>query len=360
MLLHNEVAIASAGSGKTHRLIEEALADPHAQVLIVTYTRENLDEIEKRLWSAAGTSDHNVISMSWFEFLLRECIKPYQSFRTEILSIRSINFDWKNHIGPKEVDFRKFYVDAGNNIYRDRVSQLACSLDDISGGKVINRLAECFDAIFIDEIQDLAGYDLDLLARIMKSSIRVIAVGDPRQSVYLTNLSGRNRQYRNADVIRWIKEQEKVGLLKLTTQSVSYRCNQEICDYADALFPKLPKTKSENTASVAHSGVHLVKVSDLDAYRLTFSPQELRWDVRSKTAITSAMNMGEAKGTTFDRVLIHPTNTITKSIENGAGLAKGARTKFYVAVTRARHSVGIVTSTHQTKSNLSFWEPSSF
>src|SRR5689334_23030018 len=88
----NEVVIAAAGSGKTKRLIDEALADRSKRVLIVTYTRENLREIESRLWKAAGTEPHQVISMTWFEFLLREVVKPYQAYKTDILRIRSINF----------------------------------------------------------------------------------------------------------------------------------------------------------------------------------------------------------------------------------------------------------------------------
>lgn len=86
----NEVVIAAAGSGKTRLLIENALADRTKRVLITTYTRENRREIGRRLWEAAGSDPHQTTVKSWFEFLLRECVKPYQAYKTGILSIHSI------------------------------------------------------------------------------------------------------------------------------------------------------------------------------------------------------------------------------------------------------------------------------
>lgn len=49
------------------------------------------------------------------------------------------------------------------------------------------------------------------------------------------------------------------------------------------------------------------------------------------------------KGLSFDRVLIYPTGPIVKWLkDNKADLAPTSRSKFYVAITRARYSVGIV------------------
>jgi|SRR5680860_447083 len=300
--------------------------------------------------------------MSWFEFLLREGVKPYQAYKTNILSIRSINFQVRRGNVPalryaRKDDFHQYYTDAGLNLYQDVVSDLVCALDQASGGKIVARLANCYDAIFIDEIQDLAGPDLDLLIRLMDSDLRVLGVGDPRQSVYVTNTANRNRQHRRAAIMGWIETQVKRGRLTTQALSDSYRCNQVICDFADALYPDMPATTSKNGETPADMGAHLVNIDHLEAYRATHAPQELRWDKRSKWASNTALNMGEVKGMSFDRVLIHPTGTITASIEKGADLAPATRAKYYVAVTRARHSVGIVTEKSTTKSQLTFWKP---
>ncbi len=353
----NEAVIAAAGSGKTERLIEEALADADARVLVTTYTRENLSEIDARLWKASGTRTHKVTVMSWFEFLLRDAIKPYQGYKTEILSLRSINFETQPPRYARESSFQQYYIDSASNVYRDRVSALACKLDDLSDGRVVSRLVSCFGLILIDEIQDFAGYDLELLERLLRSRTRILAVGDPRQAVYLTNNSAKNSGMRRANIINWIEAQKKAGVLNISHLTESFRCNQQICDYADALYPDMPGTTSKNTTIVRDMGIHLVHVDDLDSYRQAHNAAELRWDKRNKLALPSAMNFGEVKGKTFDRVLIFPTKTITAYIESGDDLVQGARAKLYVAVTRARHSVGIVTTTKKTNSGLSYWTP---
>ena len=76
MALANEAIIAAAGSGKTERILNGALANPAAKSLIVTYTTENLREINSRLWTKAGGQPSNVTTMTWYEFLVRHGVKP--------------------------------------------------------------------------------------------------------------------------------------------------------------------------------------------------------------------------------------------------------------------------------------------
>ena len=55
------------------------------------------------------------------------------------------------------------------------------------------------------------------------------------------------------------------------------------------------------------------------------------------------MNFGQSKGLEFKRVLIYPTKPFIEWIkDSNSELAPTSRSKFYVAITRARHSVGIV------------------
>jgi DNA helicase-2/ATP-dependent DNA helicase PcrA len=360
----NEIVVAAAGSGKTAYLVEEAFADLSKRILITTYTRENLREIQTRVGIAGHGRDHNVQTMSWFEFLLRHCVKPYQGYKTQILRIHSINFSTRRSAVPgllyaKKSDFDTYYVDGNDDLYQDVVSDLACAIDSESQGKVISRLADCFDAILIDEIQDLAGPDLDLLERLFDSQIEVTAVGDPRQAIYATNTSNRNRQLRRSGIIDWLEQQVKAGRITVGARSESYRCNQKVCDFADALYPELPATTSRNLQVAPDMGVHLVHVDHLVAYRTTHSPQELRWDKRAKRANAAALNMGEVKGMAFDRVLVHPTGPITKYVETGEPLPEVSKAKLYVAITRARHSVGILTEASKTTSSLMYWAPDS-
>ena len=55
------------------------------------------------------------------------------------------------------------------------------------------------------------------------------------------------------------------------------------------------------------------------------------------------MNFGDSKGCTFDRVIIYPTAPMLKWLLNHENLLEGqSKSKLYVAVTRAKYSVGIV------------------
>lgn len=353
----DEVVIACAGSGKTTFLLERALADPSKRALIVTYTNENFREINSRLWKASGGEQNHVETMTVFEFLLRECIKPYQTYKAGIGQIRSVNFDTERSRYTKKDDFEKYYLDRSGNVYRDVVSDLACVLNSASGGRVIARLEAIYDKILIDEMQDLAGWDLDLVKLLLDSSIDVTLAGDPRQSVYFTNQSTKNKNKKGASIVDWIDERVQAGDCKKSEHTHSYRCVQAICDFADALFPSLPATTSQNGEATGHDGVFLVAESNLEAYRAAFDPQELRWDKRSKTAGPKAKNLGQVKGLTFTRVLIHPTGPITKYVEDDAPLADGSVSKFYVGVTRARQSVAILTDKETTTSGLPFWTP---
>lgn len=354
--------IAAAGSGKTQRLICMSLADPSRRVVVVTYTRENLREIESRLWQAGAGIEHGVTAVTWFEFLLRDGVKPYQTYKTEVGRIRSINFTVRRQDEPglryvPKSNFGRYYLDPGDNVFQDAVSDLACLLDDASGGKVIARIAACYDAVFVDEMQDLAGYDLVFLERLMKAGVPVLVVGDPRQSVYSTNTAPRYRQYRRSAIVKWIADQEAAGLLKVETLTVCHRCNQAICDFADALFPDLPQTTSTNATVVDDLGVYLIDPRDLEAYQAAYSPQELQWNRLSHVDSQSVLNFGQVKGTGFDRVLIHATTPMTDYIASGVALAGQARDKFYVAITRARHSVAIVPKRRITTSSLRYWTP---
>lgn len=56
-------------------------------------------------------------------------------------------------------------------------------------------------------------------------------------------------------------------------------------------------------------------------------------------------NFGESKGKTFDRVIIYPTEDMEKWVYNNKlKLAYSTRAKFYVAITRAKFSVAIISN----------------
>ena len=70
------------------------------------------------------------------------------------------------------------------------------------------------------------------------------------------------------------------------------------------------------------------------------------------------LSMGNSEGLTFDRVLIYPTKDMLKWIDNNSYTLKPqTRSKFYVALTRARYSSAIVCNDERIINNNSMAVP---
>lgn len=338
----NRAVIAAAGSRKTQYIIDKALAAPaDRRVLITTYTRENCDQIMRRLREAGGCIPQNVSVLGWFTFLMNQAAKPYQSAITgQIDHARSLNFEGKHPIGvPRSIPLR-YYFDRNGDFYRDGVAEFAVRADDTTGGRVIRRLEALYDEVYIDELQDLAGYDLEFLDLLFASRVQVTAVGDPRQYTYVTNQSTKNKKYRGCAMVDWLGERSASCVVEERTES--WRCNQKICDWADALYPDLPRTTCRNLEPTGHDDVVLLAREDVRVYVEKHQPTILRWDKRADTMELPARNIKASKGCTFDRVLIFPTEPIRKYLKTHDHSALKSKEALYVAVTRAKYSVAFV------------------
>jgi ATP-dependent DNA helicase UvrD/PcrA len=340
----NRAVIAAAGSGKTEYIIGRALEVPTSQrVLITTYTRYNCDQIFGRIQTANGCTPPHVCVQGWFSFLINQAARPYQSSVTgEIDFVKALNLKANRPQGIARANWRNYYFDPNGDFRPEGVSEFACQANEATGGRVIRRLEALYDEIYIDEFQDLAGYDLEFLDLLFASKIRVTAVGDPRQHTYRTNRSRKNKQYKGHTMLDWLER--RAGTCEIEHRTESWRCNQAICDWADALYPELPKTTSRNQARTGHDEVVLLAQDDVPVYREKFNPTILRWNRKTNTLGLPAMNIGVSKGSTFDRVLIFPTKPMLQYIKSGDPDALAAREHLYVAVTRARHSVAFVVS----------------
>ncbi len=99
------------------------------------------------------------------------------------------------------------------------------------------------------------------------------------------------------------------------TLNHSWRCCQEICDYASKIASEYLKMNSKNTEQVQTKGIFLIRPDDRDTFLRSYSDiVQLRWDKRTKGIIEDlkCKNFGESKGLTFDGVLIYPTKVTKK------------------------------------------------
>jgi DNA helicase II / ATP-dependent DNA helicase PcrA len=332
------VILAAAGSRKTERIVESALAATGGRVLITTFTNENQRRIVRRIEQKVGVVPAHISVMGWFSFLISQCAKPYQRAITGVpLVISGLNFKGKRNRFAKKTTLG-FYLDSSGAMYRNEVSDFVRVLDDKTNGAVIRRLERVYGHVLIDEVQDLVGYDLDVLERLLKSRISILAVGDLRQAILEANTASRFRKYRGVGLGNWFEERPE--LCHIETSCLSYRSNQAICDFADALFPEHPKTRSAEVADTGHDGVFVVSRANVHAYIARWpSLTVLRHNKTSDTCNAAATNIGLAKGSTCERVLVFPTNPMLQYLttRNPAKLKEPER--LYVAVTRARFSL---------------------
>ncbi|WP_445143374.1 UvrD-helicase domain-containing protein [Dyella sp. Tek66A03] len=336
----NIAILAAAGSRKTDYVVEQALA-ADGPVLITTFTNENQREIARRLEEKAGTIPPNIAVMGWFAFLIAQCAKPYQRILTgDPLTISGLNFKGRRHERAKKTDIA-YYLDRHGGMFRDGVSDFVVNINQQAGGVVVRRLERVYRHIFVDEVQDLVGFDLDVLDLLMKSEINVTLVGDPRQHTFSTSIGPRNKKYRGSGMHAWLSG--RTAICEVLTRDESYRCNQSICSFADALYPSLPITRSLNADTTSHDGVFFVTRDEVADYVRTYAPVTvLRNDKNVDTLELAAMNIGMSKGRTFDRVLIFPTQPMLNYLRDRDQTKLKAPERLYVAVTRARYSVTFV------------------
>lgn len=352
---NNKLIVAAAGSGKTTFLVDEALKQKNAKILITTYTEANETEIRKKIVESNKYIPENITVQTWFSFLLEHGAKPYQGalFNKDIRGMLLVNersgLKYKTNQGIpvyyKEAnEFEKHYFTSNQRIYSDKLSKFVIRCNEKSKGSVIDRLSRIYTHIFVDEVQDLAGYDLELLKLLFSSSISILLVGDPRQGTYSTNNAQKNKKYQKSQILNFFEDKSIQIETDQTTLTINHRCVESICTLSNKLFPNLPKTTSGNTMSNDHTGVFFVKRKDIEKYLETYVPVQLRWDKRVKVNDKyHTRTFGETKGLTFKRVLVYPTQVFIEWISNNSiDIPPTSRAKYYVALTRAEYSVGIL------------------
>ena len=120
---------------------------------------------------------------------------------------------------------------------------------------LIERMANIFETIYIDEAQDLSGWDFDIIKVLAKcKKLNVVLCGDPRQNTYSTNYGMKYETY-NGTPDKYAKEcintkRHQYIEIDYGTLQVSHRCCEEICCYSYILIPEEQKLTPENVKNV--------------------------------------------------------------------------------------------------------------
>ena len=364
----NVLCIAGAGSGKTHKVVTESIAEIKrgGRVLVVTYTTSNQQELRARFIKLYGRSSESFVVKGLFSFYLEDMIRPYQRAVFE-KRIEGVFFNDSNpHLNPKtrrailgrqeqladkSCNPKHYLTSCETKAHTGFLAKLATRIATKTKNAAAIRLSEAYTRVYFDEVQDLVGWDysvLKSLSKVIKSSIT--CVGDFRQTVYETSFGHKAPE----NAAQKIAEFRALGFIE-EPLALNRRSIQPICDIADTVHQgayEATKSAADPTPGEFnhHLGAFIVRQSEALDYIATFNPMVLRWNIRSGTKFlppdARCYNFGSSKGLGFDRVLILPAaSQIDFVLGHPSPFAEGSETaqnKMYVAITRARYSLAFI------------------
>lgn len=353
---HNRAVLASAGSGKTTFVVEEACKKLEERICLVTYTLNGRAELSHKAYAIFGAIPSHVRISTWYAFILQHFIRPYQA-HLHSKRVSTINFKRGRSTRYLNKTQDAYYFSSSDKLRLDKVTEFACLLIEKTAGLPIQRFMGICDHLYVDEAQDLSGYDLELMECLLKAGLRITLVGDCRQATYTTNDSPKNKAFRGKNIVKKFEIWEKADLLTIEHQAYSYRCIQSICDFADAFHPEFENTTSRNVTTTDHDGLFAIRESHVGAYRETYHPQPLRYNRKATGIAGHPMNFGAVKGMTFERTIIYPHGPLKKYLVTGKLSDAGKElAKLYVAATRAKQSVAFVVPDNSPNLIVPFYE----
>ena len=354
--MSNKLIVAAAGSGKTTYLVNEALKIVDEKVLITTFTEANENEIRKKFFEIKGYIPNNITIQTWFSFLIEHGVKPYQSviYDGKVNGLLLVNQKsglrgysrTKKPIYFGESDPINYYFSKSQLIYSDKLAKFVVRANELTDGLVIKRVGKIYPNISIDEVQDMAGYDLEIIKLLFGLASNVLLVGDPRQVTYHTHDEAKYSQYADGNIEDFIKRECSAFSVEIDDKTLNktYRNNKTICCFANSIYPNFKPCEYTEQQTTGHDGVFFISTADVDEYLEKYTPMQLRESrKRAVNPNYPAITFGDAKGLTFERVLIYPTAPMIQwFFDHQKELKNQSRSKFYVAITRARYSVAIV------------------
>ena len=344
--ISDKLIIASAGSGKTTYICKQALTrvnNSSSTVLLLTYTNRGKEALEENIKKYNHGILHDQIKINtWHSFLFNECIRPYQTALYEVNQLQGISYSkTHNNFNRNRKGTPERYITTEHKIDSNLLSELAIELNSRTNGKVIQRLANIYNSIFIDEIQDMAGYDINLFKQLIQSSISTIFVGDPKQTTFSTTNATKNKNLSGSSIEKAFEEEFQNNQIEKTIKNETQRFNQDISAIANTIDPTFPTIVSSLTCNYAYDGVFFLLEQDAQDYYNYFTPVLLRYDKRTKITIhhnpEHVYNFGASKGLTFDRVIILPNKVLLDYL--GQKTKLNAPAKYYIAVTRPKYSI---------------------
>ncbi|WP_346397040.1 AAA family ATPase [Pseudomonas syringae] len=325
--MDKKVMFAVAGSGKTSEIIRRLAENKRA--IIITYTENNFNHLRSKVIGKFGYMPKHITVMTYFSFLHSFCYRPLlqQKMKTKGLYLKL-----PSDKVTRARDKMSHYLHPSGRLYYNRLAKF---LDETkSHPEVIRRLERFYDQLFVDEVQDFAANDFNLLMALSPVKADILFVGDFYQHTFDTSRDGNINCNLHNNIEKYEKRFRDSGyFVDKKTLKNSWRCGTTVCDFIRAnlkieIFPvkerhtAIIKIEDQVQADVIHRDNNIVKL---------FYNTHHRYECHSN-------NWGACKGLDhYKDVCIILSKSQWQQYQNGQLHKMKPRTKnkLYVACTRA-------------------------
>lgn len=333
------VMFAVAGSGKTTTLIERLTLGQRA--LIITYTENNYAHLQRSIIRKFGFLPPNISLFTYFGFLNGFCYRPQLELA---LGTRGLSFRMPPaHTRTFARTRMEYYRDGKGYLFHNRLAKLLRVKGTIP--RLIARIERFYDQLFVDEVQDFAGHDFDLLLALMPAQVDILLVGDFYQHTFDTSRDGPTNRTLHDNIQRYEHRFSDVGVqVDKETLSHSWRCGTAVCDFITSHL-------QINIGSHRHDETAIVSVITQDhANAIHADPEVVKLFYQESYKYgCHALNWGASKGMDhFQDVCVVLSDRNWKLYLGGsfAGVPAQTRNKLYVACSRARGNLYLVHEKH--------------
>ena len=327
--MDKRVIFAVAGSGKTTYIVNSLTLDKRS--LIITYTDTNYINLSIKIAKQfGGIWPSNIKLMTYFQFLLRFCYRPFLS---DIIRARGIVYvnNPNRYAKQENIDY---YLSPNGYFYSNRLALFLEKhnvVDDI-----MERIRTYFDVFIIDEIQDIAGRDFNLLEKMIYTDVSMLFVGDFFQHTFDTSRDGNVNNGLFDNLSAYEKRFWSKGIqCDHETLKNSWRCSENVCKF---ITEKLGIHIYSNRGSNDNTTIRFVSdATEVTQILKSNDIVKLHYQNSARSGV-GHRNWGDTKGEDkYNDVCVLLNKTTMKKYSSGklSELPPATRNKLYVAITRA-------------------------
>lgn len=333
--------LAVAGAGKTTEIINNIKKDD--KTLIITYTENNYNILKNNIIKKFKGIPDNIKIYTYFTFLYRFCFLPLKKG----FKVKGLDFNSNSNKYIKAKDINYYYNRVSKKMYHNRLAKI-CSdyfIDDI-----IKRIEKYFNYIYIDEIQDFASHDFNLLLNLIKTNCNILLVGDFYQHTFDTSRDGNvnSNLYNDYDnYINKIKNSDSNIKVDTVNFLKSKRCSKQVCEFITE-YLKIKIESYNNHDSIIREiddENAIEKIANDDNIVKLFYQNSKKYDMKNKD------NWGNSKGNTYiNTCVVLNKNSYEKYKKHKLNeLPSSTKNKLYVALSRATNDVYIINEKYLDK-----------